>query len=367
MHLYARIFFGAVVSLSSVTAQDSNYTAGLAAALNDAGLTVLAGVLGSAPPALAEALQQGNHTVFAPSNAALASIDPSVLGNIANTLAYHVTAGVVDTSALNQSDTVVRSSLNDPSVVQLPGNQTQAIALNETPDGTVQIKNAGRNITVSGNATYENLQIWVVDSLLTIPQNLSTVIAITSELSALAAAAPAEFPTLIPALAKVHGLTLFAPVNSAVISAAQAITGADETTITNILLNHLINGTALYSSQITDGFSITSGGGEPLTFASNSTGLFVTSGNSTAKIIQTNILTSNGVIHLIDTVLLNAESDPAAASSAAASFSAQATNSPTETGPVTSSSAGFHKVDMSVPFKIIMGLFAGSILGASLL
>jgi hypothetical protein len=98
-----------------------------------------------------------------------------------------------------------------------------------------------------------------------------------------------------------------------------------------------------------------------------STGLFVTSGNSTAKIVQTNILTSNGVIHLIDTVLMNAESDPAAASSAAASFSAQATNSPSETGPVTSASAGFPKVDVSLPLKIVMGLLAGSILGASLL
>lgn len=119
MHLSTRIFLGAALCLPSVVAQESNFTAGLAAALNNAGLIVLASVLGSAPPELVSALQQGNHTVFAPSNAALGSIDPAALDNIADTLAYHVTAGIVDASTLNQSDTVVRSSLNDPAVVQL--------------------------------------------------------------------------------------------------------------------------------------------------------------------------------------------------------------------------------------------------------
>jgi uncharacterized surface protein with fasciclin (FAS1) repeats len=119
MHLSTRLFLGAALCLPSVVAQESNFTTGLAAALNNAGLTILASVLGSAPPELVNALQQGNHTVFAPSNAALGSIDPAALGNIADTLAYHVTAGIVDASTLNQSDTVVRSSLNDPAVVQL--------------------------------------------------------------------------------------------------------------------------------------------------------------------------------------------------------------------------------------------------------
>jgi uncharacterized surface protein with fasciclin (FAS1) repeats len=208
----------------------------------------------------------------------------------------------------------------------------------------------------------------VIDAVLTIPQNLTAVAASTSDISALVTAAQG-IPGLIPALTETRGLTQFYyPVNSAVNAVIEQLASANETVITNVLKNHVINGTAVYSSQVTDGASLTSAGGEELKFASNSSGIFVTSGNSTARVTRPNILTSNGVIHLIDSVLFNTESDPAAASSAVASLSsAQATNSPAETGPVSSSSAGIQKVDISLPFKVIMGLFAGSILGASLL
>jgi uncharacterized surface protein with fasciclin (FAS1) repeats len=113
-------FLAAALTICTVFAQDNNYTTGLTAALNSAGLSTLAGVLGSAPPELLAALQQGNHTVFAPTNAALASLDPSALGDISNLLSYHVTAGAVDNSTLtNGTDTVVRTALTGAPVVLL--------------------------------------------------------------------------------------------------------------------------------------------------------------------------------------------------------------------------------------------------------
>ncbi|PVF99043.1 hypothetical protein CPB86DRAFT_317111 [Serendipita vermifera] len=113
-------FLAAALSISAVFAQSSNYTAAdLTAALNGAGLTALAGVLGSAPPELIGALQQGNHTVFAPSNEALASIDPAALGDITSTLKYHVAAGAVDESSLANKTTVVRTSLTGAPLVLL--------------------------------------------------------------------------------------------------------------------------------------------------------------------------------------------------------------------------------------------------------
>lgn len=120
MQLPTRVLVALAVALSPVVAQDANYTAGLAAALNSAGLTSLAAVLGAAPPSLLGALQQGNHTVFAPSNAALSGInpaDPSL--NIPNILAYHVTGAPIDVASLNTSDSVVRTALTGAPTVLL--------------------------------------------------------------------------------------------------------------------------------------------------------------------------------------------------------------------------------------------------------
>jgi hypothetical protein len=58
-----------------------------------------------------------NHTVFAPSNAALGSANLAN-ANIADILAYHVTASPIDIATLNTSDTFVRTTLGTrPSVL----------------------------------------------------------------------------------------------------------------------------------------------------------------------------------------------------------------------------------------------------------
>lgn len=107
----------AALAPSTFAQDNSNYTTGLADALNGAGLTALATALASAPAALLQALQEGNHTVFAPSDSALGSVitgggvNPADIPNI---LAYHVAAGAVNTTALNETQTIIRSSLTGP-------------------------------------------------------------------------------------------------------------------------------------------------------------------------------------------------------------------------------------------------------------
>lgn len=59
-----------------------------------------------------------------------------------------------------------------------------------------------------------------------------------------------------------------------------------------------------------------------MSFMTNSTGSYVMTGNSTAQIIRADIPISNGVVHLIGSVLADAESNPQAAASACVKFSA---------------------------------------------
>ncbi|THU75415.1 FAS1 domain-containing protein, partial [Dendrothele bispora CBS 962.96] len=114
------------------------------------------------------------------------------------------------------------------------------------------------------------------------------------------------------------GITVFAPDNTAfqAISSSLGSLSSNVTALTTVIGNHIINGTTVYSPSIFNGTVITSSQGENLTFTTNSSGAFVSSGQSTAQIVQTDILTENGVVHVINGVLLNTDSDQGAASSA---------------------------------------------------
>jgi hypothetical protein len=76
--------------------------------------------------------------------------------------------------------------------------------------------------------------------VLTIPQNLSDVVAATPQVSTLAATISGQLPDLIGNLTQTRGVTLFLPTNDGVTAAADALSSANVTTLTNVLLNHII-------------------------------------------------------------------------------------------------------------------------------
>ncbi|KAG8799747.1 hypothetical protein FRC17_007050, partial [Serendipita sp. 399] len=253
-------------------------------------------------------------------------------------------------------------------------NQSQVLVVSKAQNGTLLIENAGRNVQTSANATYQNLKVFVINRVLQIPGNFSSVVASTPDISALAGAVTGALPDLVPTLTRTRGITLFAPINSAIQAVSEQLPQLNTSTLTNVLLNHLINGTAVYSTQITEnsGLNLTSAGGSPTTFVSNSSGVFVTSGQATAKIVRANVLTSNGVIHLIDRVLLNTASNPSQASDAANSYaSVQASQTASQTGPVTGSpgsNGAAPALGFTQPlFVALSTVVIGALLGAHLL
>ena len=85
---------------------------------------------------------------------------------------------------------------------------------------------------------------------------------------------------------------------------------------THITPTQLINGSTVYSPSLVPGSNLTSAAGEPLSFVLNATGQYVTSGKASARITQPDVLLPNGVVHVVDAVLVNTATDAAAASSA---------------------------------------------------
>ena len=192
---------------------------------------------------------------------------------------------------------------------------------------------------------YQNLDIYVINGILDYPGDVNSTFESNSNLTGFAnLARDTEVPiwntgnqsvenvTLDEVLYGIRGLTLLVPSNQA---SAQEIPqiSSNRTRLWSVLRNHIINGTTVYSSSF-DNITYVSAAGQNLHFASNSTGKFVTSGNTTARITQPDVLTKNGVFHIIDRVLLNTDVNEDAADNAFESATSAAGHSSTETGPV---------------------------------
>ncbi len=115
---------------------------------------------------------------------------------------------------------------------------------------------------------------------------------------------------LAPALSGSQQLTVFAPTNSAFaklgLNAGNVCAALPKATLTNILLYHVTPGSRFASSLLPDEGERTTVrtllSGQ--TFKINSTGRIRTSSGGTSQIVATDIRASNGVIHVVDSVLI---------------------------------------------------------------
>lgn len=121
-----------------------------------------------------------------------------------------------------------------------------------------------------------------------------------------------QFSTLVTALQKAElvetlqgegPFTVFAPVNDAFAAidpqALEALL-ADKAALTNVLLYHVIAG-AVPAEEAVKLTSATMVNGDTISLMVKEDGLYL---NENTKVITTDIQASNGIIHVIDTVLL---------------------------------------------------------------
>ena len=134
-------------------------------------------------------------------------------------------------------------------------------------------------------------------------------------IAATAAGAP-QLSTLLAAV-KAAGLaetlsgagtfTVFAPTNAAFDklpagTVATLVQPENQDQLTAILLRHVL-GTKIKAGQIPEGTTnVQTVGGEEISVINNSDGVTIKSSAGMAKVIATDILASNGVVHLVDTV-----------------------------------------------------------------
>lgn len=248
--------------------------------------------------ALFSQLGQGNKTVFAPSNEAFSAVPESVSSNttlLAQILSYHILndSYTPDGVQVSPSHSIARTLLMGDQY-ELPGNRSAPLVLSRnSSDAEMFSIIQSDNITAMGPVAAANLQVYIIDEVLTLPPNLSTI---ATELAP-SLAGVIQMANLLTALEETPGLTIFAPNDAAIAAVQSSLATLNETTVQTILANHVINGTVAYSDRIT-AENYTSAAGSMFSFMTNDTGTYVMSGDATAMIVATDAVYNKGVIHV---------------------------------------------------------------------
>lgn len=253
---------------------------------------------------LVEALSgEGPFTVFAPTDTAFGKLDPATLndlltneaslGALTGILTYHVVPGRITSSMLGLD---VASLLSGESISGYVSTLNGAdIRLDLTPFGLMI---NGTSMVTAADIEGTNGIIHVIDTVLLPPKDIVDT-AIDAGLSTLVAAVQAA--GLEDALRGDGPFTVFAPTDAAFAALGQANIDAllaDPATLGNILQYHVVAG-KVYSSEVAAG-SVTMLNGETADLAFTESGDLTIDG---ATVIATDIVTSNGVIHVIDAVI----------------------------------------------------------------
>ena len=240
----------------------------------------------------------GPFTVFAPTNDAFAKIDASKLTNaeLVNILKSHVVSGKVLAADVKSG---VVTSLGSP--IYLSKNST-GVFIN------------GNSQVTTADVSASNGVIHVIDNVIVPPtKNLVEIAQANSSFTELVSLVLAADASVLTALstASANGLTVFAPTNAAFTELYQAIpkatllAPANKALLTSVLLYHVVPG-RVFSSDLPNvsGEVGTANTAAKLTFdlMGGAKVKGKTSGNS--NITAVNILGTNGIIHVIDKVLL---------------------------------------------------------------
>lgn len=241
----------------------------------------------------------GPFTVFAPTNDAFTAsgVDLSALTDeqLTEVLLYHVLGAEITSSAIQEGQTYTTTAANTA-----PGDNQLSLLIEKT-GSAVQLNGSVNVTTADVDAT--NGVIHIIDDVL-LPLDVVGHAIANSNFSSLVTTLGAASGDLVTTLQTAGPFTVFAPLNSAfdAISATTATLDADQ--LAKVLLYHVVSGnvrsTALSNGQVVESLN------DGLTFTVNIDGsVTITDANGgTSTIILTDVQGTNGVIHVLDAVII---------------------------------------------------------------
>jgi uncharacterized surface protein with fasciclin (FAS1) repeats len=257
---------------------------------------------------------EGPFTVFAPTNDAFAALPAGTVdtllmtenkATLANILTYHVVAGAYTSADLTDG-------------LELTTVQGQKLMFTVDANGVLEIN--GSAMVETADVISSNGVTHVIDSVLMpeegvmvggammvpsmdIVENAMNADNVTTVVAAVAAA------DLVDTLKSEGPFTVFAPTNDAFAALPAGTVDTllmteNKATLANILTYHVVAG-AYTSADLTDGLELTTVQGQKLMFTVNAAGMLEINGS--AMVETADVISSNGVTHVIDTVLMPSE------------------------------------------------------------
>ena len=238
----------------------------------------------------------GPFTVFAPTDDAFAAAGIDLTSfdtdeenaTLADILLYHVYSGAVNAADVTDGMTVAMVNGDDASFTV-------------SSDGTVMIGDA---TVTTADVISSNGVIHVIDTVLMPPADLVDIPSVavgTGVHTALVAALTKA--DLVSTLQGDGPFTVFAPTDQAFTDAGIDLdsfsTDEEIAALADILTYHVLSGSVL-SSDIEDKTTATAVNGDSLAFAVSADGVMV----NDANVVSADVLASNGVVHVIDKVLM---------------------------------------------------------------
>ncbi|MEM8528389.1 MAG: fasciclin domain-containing protein [Bacteroidota bacterium] len=271
-------------SVAEIAADDSQFST-LVSALERVDLV---GVLNGSGP----------FTVFAPTNNAfdalgvdLATISDEALSEI---LLYHVFGAQVNAGDIAEGQTYLgMAAATGP-------NGTNLSLLVENTAGKVII-NGDVNVTAT-DIIGKNGVIHVVDKVI-MPMDIVGHAAANANFSELVGALGAATGDLVTVLSGDGPFTVFAPLNSAFEAISSTVAGLSADQLSKVLTYHVAAGN-VRSTDLSDMMEVTTVNGETFTINLGSEVTITDAQGNTAKILLTDVQATNGVIHVLESVIL---------------------------------------------------------------
>lgn len=286
--------------------------------------TTLLAAVQAADPAVLETLSDPAEqlTVFAPTDAAFAALAEALgedafaevladQGQLTDILLFHVAPGLY-----MSSDVVEALETAEGNPVGIATLQGQYINVTQDDEGAIFVDGAPLNLEMV-DIEASNGVIHVIDAvILPESQTVAEIVVASAEmetepqfttlLAAVQAADPAVLETLSDPEAE---LTVFAPTDEAFATLGEDTLNAvlaDQEMLTTILLYHVVPD-VVPSGQLADlleenggTLEVETAQGAPVTFTVDGDGVFING----AQIVTTDIDAANGVIHVINAVIL---------------------------------------------------------------
>ncbi|WEW56781.1 hypothetical protein PRK78_002234 [Emydomyces testavorans] len=244
-----------------------------------------------------------NVTILAPDNAAfgdLVQVQPNGSVPLSNSslingiLQYHILKGIFNTSNFTNTSQFIPTLLNDPTFTNVTSGQVVRAVQR---DNTVHcISGLNQDAQFVGQShSYDNGVIHIINQVLTLPQTV-TFTAFEANLSSFLGAATQG--NNIDAVNLPKNITVFIPTNEGFRRVGTVFSNAPAGDVSRILSYHVVRDNVIYSVGMHNQ-TVPTEAGKDLTLSVINGTAFVNS----ARIVSTDLLVNNGVVHVISDVL----------------------------------------------------------------